>query len=64
MRVWIHKDTGDLVLTEPFWTQVRHEESPDIEMMVWGGYLFENAFGVTFAMSQNIAEEFEDLGEL
>lgn len=74
MRVWIHKETGDLVLVQPAWEVPAGENmAPIVDEMPYRilltavcqtGWLIENGYGCGFWVSLDSHEYFHDVGEL
>jgi hypothetical protein len=78
MRVWMHKETGDLCLSRPcidvaenlendcyiYFKQHGDTFNIGFAPVVHTGWLIENAHGVAFWANLEAIQYFEDLGEL
>ena len=68
MRVWMHKETGELAIARKVWLETDFplpEPTYAIQLSTsFAGYAFENKHGVVMFLPLKACEEFEDLGEL
>lgn len=65
MKVWIHKKTGDLIISfqvYAMWSEVR--DGVTLECPIYVGEACENKNGVICILSNSIYKEFELIGNL
>jgi len=67
MRVWLHKESGEMALVKPFF-DMESARVGDRFVVAYGaeqdGWLFQNKHDCTFVFPLGVEIEFEDLGEL
>jgi len=70
-HVWIHKETGELVIVAPWlWSDESLEWEPEIPVQIaltavfQVGWLYCNKNDVYFGLNMGSANEFDDLGAL